>query len=762
MTFLHPALLAVGALCVALPILVHFLMRRRRKPVRWAAMRFIQEAYRQQRRRLRLEQLLLLAARCVLIALIAVGVARPMVGAGGADAGGGPQEMYLLVDTGIGSALVGDAAGGSDLEHSVERALAALHELDTARGDRAALISLGGPARGVVLPATADLALVERRLRGLVATDSGTDLEGGMALLPEAERDREGTQGGRVVAVYSGFREGSIGGAGVGASAGLVGAELVASPPADMAVGNVGLVSVEALRPVVVTGVGGTDDGGIGARGVGVSQVRVRSVRSGVGVDAAGRSVVRMTAAGESGLREVGVGTVVWSAGQETGEVLVDVDLSAVRSNGPGGRVVLRAELEPDANERDNVAWAVIEVRERLRVAVVGTRRFGARPRVSSFVGSDWLGLALGPASDGGHREIEVEVLDAARLGPGGLAGFDAAVVAEPGRVRAEGWAAVGDFAERGGTVLVAASATVGAQLWTEEATRALGMEWSIGREPVDVEASAGGLRPRAASGEEGADVLWFIRGELEELARSVSVSRVLEVDVADAGEVVLETKSGRPVLVVSRSERGAGAGVGRRGVVALLATAVDLGWSDLPARPLMVPLVQELVRYGVGAGSSLRSIVAGARVRAPAGPVELSRRGVGGEEPDILGIDAGSGQTRDALREAGAFVAVDAEGVSVGAVVVQPDAAGARAGLTTREQVAALLVGRGDAAGDGMIAWSDGEVGLEGGVGGRVRSDVPGPGLLVLLAAAGLALVELWLARVASHAAVPMAGGGV
>jgi len=39
------------------------------------------------------------------------------------------------------------------------------------------------------------------------------------------------------------------------------------------------------------------------------------------------------------------------------------------------------------------------------------------------------------------------------------------------------------------------------------------------------------------------------------------------------------------------------------------------------------------------------------------------------------------------------------------------------------------------------------------------VQSDVPGPGLMLLLAAVGLALVELWLARVASHAAVPTGG---
>ena len=753
--FLHPILLGVGAACVAVPILIHFLMRRRRKPVRWAAMRFVMEAYRQQRRRLRLEQWLLLAVRCVLIALIAVGVARPMFGGGAAGGERGSREVYLLVDNGIASATAvpgGDGAGASELAVSVERAVAQLRGLDPARGDRAALISLGGPARGVVLPATADMALVERRLRELASVDSKTDLAGGLGLVPEADAG-EGAAARRVVAVYSAFRDGTLGGgASVGASPALGGADLVVSPPAESGVGNVGLVGVEALRPVVVTGAGG---GGAGAAGA--SQVRVRLVRSGEGVDREGRTLARVTAATETGLREVGVVSVAWAEGQEVAEVLADVDLSALGSGGgASGRVVLRVELEPDANERDNAAWAVIELRERLRVAVVGTRRFGARPRISSFVASDWLVLALEPGGEGQREQIEVEVLDAARIGSGALAGFDAVIVAEPGRVGIEGWTAMGVFAARGGTVLLTSSATPGAQLWTEDAARALELPWSIAREPVESGEGEGVLRARPA-GED--DLLWYVRGELEELSRSVSVSRLLDVRAEDEGDVLLETAEGRPVLVVSRgggvvSGDAGESAIGRRGLVAMLATAVDLAWTDLPARPLMVPMVQELVRSGAGADARGGSVVAGARASAPVGAVELSRLdGRGG----IVSIEAATGRTRGALQTAGVLVATDIEGAGVGAVAVQPDAMAARVGPTSRERVVSALVGTG--AADDALSWSDGERASVEGAAARVRSDVPGPGLMILLGALGLACVELWLARVASHAAAPAGG---
>src|SRR5437773_11869322 len=64
------ATLAVGAGAVSVPIIIHLLNRRRFKIVTWAAMRFLLAAQKQNSRRLRIEQLLLLAVRCLLVALL--------------------------------------------------------------------------------------------------------------------------------------------------------------------------------------------------------------------------------------------------------------------------------------------------------------------------------------------------------------------------------------------------------------------------------------------------------------------------------------------------------------------------------------------------------------------------------------------------------------------------------------------------------------------------------------------------------------------
>ena len=56
-----PALLWAGAAAVSVPIIIHFLTRRRFQRVRWAAVDFLLEANRENRRRVRIEELILLA-----------------------------------------------------------------------------------------------------------------------------------------------------------------------------------------------------------------------------------------------------------------------------------------------------------------------------------------------------------------------------------------------------------------------------------------------------------------------------------------------------------------------------------------------------------------------------------------------------------------------------------------------------------------------------------------------------------------------------
>ena len=78
MLFLNPWLL-LALTGVAIPVIVHLVRRQAAKPVAWGAMRFLRDSLSERRRRMEWEDLLLMAARCLLLALAALAVARPYV-----------------------------------------------------------------------------------------------------------------------------------------------------------------------------------------------------------------------------------------------------------------------------------------------------------------------------------------------------------------------------------------------------------------------------------------------------------------------------------------------------------------------------------------------------------------------------------------------------------------------------------------------------------------------------------------------------------
>ena len=75
MGFLAPALLA-GLVALAIPPIVHLLNRRRFDVVDWAAMQFLQTSERT-RKRIFLEQILLMLVRMGLLLVLILGVASP-------------------------------------------------------------------------------------------------------------------------------------------------------------------------------------------------------------------------------------------------------------------------------------------------------------------------------------------------------------------------------------------------------------------------------------------------------------------------------------------------------------------------------------------------------------------------------------------------------------------------------------------------------------------------------------------------------------
>src|SRR3954466_16224779 len=74
---LNPLLAWLGLGAISVPILIHLLNRRKFEKVVWAAMRFLRVSVEQNQRRIRVEDMILLALRCLLLLLLGFALARP-------------------------------------------------------------------------------------------------------------------------------------------------------------------------------------------------------------------------------------------------------------------------------------------------------------------------------------------------------------------------------------------------------------------------------------------------------------------------------------------------------------------------------------------------------------------------------------------------------------------------------------------------------------------------------------------------------------
>lgn len=144
--FVHPAL-AAGAALAVVPLAIHLFNRQRHKPVPWAAMRFVLAAHKRTRRRVEMENWLLLLLRMAAIALLALAIARPFSGTQSPLAGltETRRDLALVLDLSASAGYREDVESVSD--RVVERARELLLELDPARGDRAHLVLAGSRAR---------------------------------------------------------------------------------------------------------------------------------------------------------------------------------------------------------------------------------------------------------------------------------------------------------------------------------------------------------------------------------------------------------------------------------------------------------------------------------------------------------------------------------------------------------------------------------------------------------------------------------------
>lgn len=764
MTFLHPSLALIGASLIAIPILIHLLARRRKKPVKWGAMRFLLEAYRKQRKRMTLEQLILLATRCLVVLLLALALGRPALEAAGLLGDGAGRTLYLVLDNAAASQTRDGVSGGAEAPRALERHKAAARDIlaALAPGDRAALVTLGAPYDALVVPPSADPGAVSAIVDRVEPTDSAADLRGALvAIASDIERAAlEGAGSEPVVVVLSDFLTGTLDAGALGAGASVGGApaqpragaifgprvRLAATNPAPGGVGNVQILSVEPLRSVVLTG-GAATGAGVGASNA--EQVRVRLRRTGPivaepGVTALSARLVAAGAGAGGPLRDLAPPvrtTVRWAPGQseQSVSVLVEGFAEAARA---GRAAAVVAQIDRDALDADNIYRAPVRVRSALRVAIVDRRRFTPAASVADLDAGDWLRLALRP---GDAALLETTTVSPNTIDEPSLAGLDAAFIPRPDLLDDAAWTRLRAFADAGGMVVVAPPAEATVHLWPDAMARAFDLSLRIAREPVAHQTPL-----RLSPEQPPSRALELIRAELPDLAAPVTITRTLEIEELGQGATVLLARAdGGPWLVAFEPRAATGdadTDARARGLLVYLASAVSLEWTDLPARPLMVPLLQELVRQGVGLSTGDHATVAGAPVLAPTRTAELRPLSADPAEQGALPLRDG---VAPPARRAALLHALDANNAERALLAVNADAHGARTDANDPSLVRAWLA-------QTLPPGAPEPVFLDPPTAAATlaRADEGSPlSLPLLFAALALAALETVLARLFSHA---------
>jgi von Willebrand factor type A domain/Aerotolerance regulator N-terminal/Beta-galactosidase trimerisation domain len=561
----YNAPLLYGLAAAGVPVLIHLLNRRKYREVPWAAMRFLLAAIRKNRRRLRVEQWLLLLIRTLVILLVVTAMARPFLESFGAVLPGSRTHRVIVVD---GSLSMGYKSGESSRFDQAKEVAGRLVK-DSRRGDAISLILMGSPPRVVIGNASRDLGAVRKEIDELAQSDGGTDLVATfdkvnevLEVLPDDQKE---------VVFLTDLQSASW------------------RPPADTADALKRVIGrLEARRPrsvLIDLGKAGGENRAVTALTLDVpvvtvgAPVLIRAVLRNFGTMRADGVRARLTADGRLGPEEA----IDLVPGEDV-PIVFNQQFST-----PGDHVVT-VSIDQDPLERDNQRWLVVPVRESLNVLLVDGH-FKSEPYQAE---TDYLAQALAPGeeSPGQPRPIKVDVVSESGLSQRELTPYDVVVLCNVAQFTLPEATALDEFLKQGGGLVVFG----GDQVVAESYNRVL-YDQGKGFLP----AALGPIVGDAAKKEVNFyfnplgfrhPIVAAFQGETEPVTAGLTQARTkqyhkLIVPKDTNAQVALEFENGDPAVVESRRHRG---------TVFLVATSADTGWTTWPIHKSYVPVMQEMV----------------------------------------------------------------------------------------------------------------------------------------------------------------------
>jgi hypothetical protein len=567
MTFLNIALLG-GLAAFAIPILIHLFHRRRVQIVRWGAMHLLEAAVKKHRRRIRLEQLILLLIRCAIPALLACALARPVLSQLRLLVGDAKSSVVFLLDNSY--SMDSGESGQPNFVRAKQALAQRLDELPPG-SDAAVILLAGGNAEELQRPTT-DLARITRTLLPLEAAF-------GRANLPAALESA-----GQILAkMQNSYREVVL----VGDS------QRINFPPAETPARRraLDILRRQPMPPHLtffVVGAPASDN-------IAVESLDFSRPVLGVGQPVQIRATLRNF--GSTTREDLHVALRVDGAERNATRISLGPreqrQLLFTHSFDAAGSHLVEVRTDGDALQADNALPAAVPVWDKVPVLLVN----GDPSREPLRGETDFLQIALQPFGAGRVELADLitpRVIEERALNADALAAARVLVLANVRQLSDTQLRAVDQFVRAGGGLLI----LPGDQCNTDWYNRALYADGN-GMLPVNFVSLAGSLKESAAPARIAAEHFDHPALDLFNDPRNGNLAE---------GEIRLWFKLGAPpsepdsgVALLARLDSGDPFLVEKRvgeGRVIVCATAGDADWSDLPTRQFYLPLAQRLVTH--------------------------------------------------------------------------------------------------------------------------------------------------------------------
>jgi len=534
------------------------LMRRQVKHIKWAAMRFLEIVIQRNERRLRIEDLLLLILRCLLLALLALALARPAFRAAGMGFGGGTRTVVIALDNSYSMGLTD--GGSSRFDNGRTAAEQIVDALPL--GSSVALLLFSDVARPVIAEPATDLNLVRKMIWESTLTDRGSNvhpaLRQALDILKRHNADR-----GQIFLIT----------------------DAQANAWKELAAMRKEVTDAGAHVGIVVPGPGEQPNLGVSAMSLGSAMVPVGG---------AARFSIEATNYGKEAAHNVTVGLSIDGEPPSDQAVIEEIPpgesrrVSLFGKAATAGYHAFGAQLPPDHLAADDKRTIVVRAVEEVRVLLVAGQ-MGATPQEGDAF---FLERALAPvaAEDRDHFFIKPRVVAAEELSGLKLADFDAIALLNVPRLEPATVIELEKYVREGGGLMIFPGELADASFYNDTLGKSLGML------PATMGVAWGetGGKGKARSLQGPAYTHPIVSIWQDPAAGTLTTARFykgiplepLASDNKEAGEAVtvLNYADATPAIV----ERTWGSGR-----VIEFSSSANAAWNDLPAHPAFVPLMQ-------------------------------------------------------------------------------------------------------------------------------------------------------------------------